>query len=103
MAINLLLVVVGAEVGPLQRLELVDLALMSTVQRGRQRCLQLSGRDHRLQISGSLFMVLDHGRRKRLLIGVPPLLRDLAGLDLEHVAGRGLFDEILALRSDAQR
>ena len=48
-------------------------------------------------------MILDHRRRKRLLIGIPPLLRDLAGLDLEHVADGGLLHEILALRSDTKR
>jgi hypothetical protein len=30
-------------------------------------------------------------------------LRDLGGIDLEHVAGRGLFDEILRRGADAER
>jgi hypothetical protein len=102
-AADLIRIVGGAEVGALQGFKLVNFALMGAVHCGRQRGLQLTGRDERFQLGGSLFMVFDHCRRKRLLIGIAALLRELAGLDLEHVADRGLFHEILALRRDAQR
>src|SRR5712672_1955705 len=39
-------------------------------------------------------MILYHHSSKRLLRGVSTLLRELAGLDLKHVADRSLFHEV---------
>ena len=99
---DLVAFVTGAEVGALERFQLVDLALVGAVERGRQGHFQLAPRDHGLQITRRLLVILDHGGGKGFLGGVAPLPRELAGLDLEHVADGGLFHEIFRRRADAK-
>src|SRR5665213_795318 len=74
--------------------ELVELALVRTVERGRQFGLDLAAGDQALELGRGLGVVGDHLGRKTLLRRVALVLRELARLDFEHVADRRLLDEI---------
>lgn len=76
---------------------------MRAIELGGQRHLQLTARDHRLQIACRLLVIPDHGGGKGFLGCIASLLCELAGLDLEHVAYGGLLYEIFRRRADAER
>jgi len=48
-------------------------------------------------------VVRDHLAGESLFVGVALLLRDLACFNFQHVARRGLFDEVGRFGSDAKR
>jgi hypothetical protein len=83
--------------------QLVELALVRAVERGREFDLDFAAADHALQFGARLGVVGDHLRRKGLFRGISLFLCQLVRLNFEHVADGDLFDEIVGGWADTQR
>src|SRR5882757_9352471 len=84
-------------------LELVELALVRAVERRRQLGLDFAAGDEPLQLGAGLGVIAHHLRGERLFVRIALGLRELGGLDLEHIRDRHFPDEIDGGGADAER
>ena len=96
-------IVHAGEILSLRVIELVELALRGRRQCLRQLGLQLAAGDEALDVFAGLGVIGHHLRAECLLCCIALLLRDLAGLNFQHVAVCGLSHEILRRRCHAER
>ena len=67
------------------------------------RRLELLARRHQpFQLAGGLAVIGNHLLRELLFIGIALPLRDLRGLDFEHIAPRRFLDEVFGLRCNPE-
>src|ERR1700730_10760433 len=85
---------IGTEVLAALAFQLVELALVRAIERGRQLGLDLAAGDEPLEFCRGLGVVADHLRRKRFLRRGALVLSELARVDFEQVGDRDLLDEI---------
>jgi len=100
MGADLIIHVLLCEIVALEALQLIEHALLRACHLGWQGNLQLWRQS--LKFAGRLGVVGDHLIGERLDVALGPLGGELARLDLEHIAGRCLFDEIRGLRRNTE-
>src|SRR5438270_13262201 len=81
-------------------LKLVELALVRTVECGRDFRFDLAARDETLQLRRSLGMIRNHLGGKALLCCIALIMRELVRFDFEQARNRDLFDEIVRGRTN---
>ena len=104
MSLDLYLVITNVEVLAALGVQLIQHFLMLGIERGWQGQLDHAALDQSFQFAGRLLMILNHLLREWLGVRVRPFgNRELARLDLEHVADRDLVYEVLRCRRASGR